>query len=183
MRQEGLGPWPRRREHDANGKSDSTKARDGTWVRGGDLGLRIDRKWLTPQSTIGELTVDGVFECFTLEDVVRVGDIFQVKVPGATAIPEGRYPVKVSFSPRFKRELPEILDVPDFTGVRIHPGNVAADTDGCVLVGRARAVDRVLQSVDAFVALFDKIRVGLHGGPVMLTIVNVAPVESPVLKV
>ena len=52
--------------------------------------LRLERKWFTPKSTIGELSIDDAFQCFTLEDVFRPGDIFQVKVPGATAIPEGR---------------------------------------------------------------------------------------------
>ena len=141
--------------------------------------LRLERKSFTPTATIGELTVDGVFECFTLEDVVRAGDIFAVKVPGATAIPAGRYEVRVSFSRRFRTELPEVLRVPNFEGIRIHPGNTAADTDGCVLVGRSRGVDRVLESRIAFVPLLEKIRRGLHPGPVNLTIVNVLPGADP----
>jgi Family of unknown function (DUF5675) len=134
--------------------------------------LRLERKWFTPASTGGELSIDGTFQCFTLEDVFREGDIFVVKVPGATAIPEGRYNVTVSFSPRFKTELPEVHDVPNFTGVRIHSGNTAADTEGCVLVGRTRQADRVLESRVAFDPLLAKIRQGLAAGPVTLTIVN-----------
>lgn len=94
--------------------------------------LRLERKWFTPRATIGELHVDGVFECFTLEDVVREGDIFVVKVPGVTAIPAARYRMRISFSPRFQRELPEVLNVPNFAGIRLHTGNIAADTEGCV---------------------------------------------------
>lgn len=135
--------------------------------------LRLERKWFTPHATIGELHVDDVFECFTLEDVVREGDIFVVKVPGATAISAGRYRVRISFSPRFQRELPEVLNVPNFTGIRIHTGNIAGDTEGCVLVGRARGVDRIMESRLAFVPLLGKIREGLHAGPVNLTILNV----------
>jgi hypothetical protein len=134
--------------------------------------LRLERKWFTPDDTIGELSVDGVFECFTLEDVVRPGDIFMVKIPGETAIPEGRYDVRISFSPKFQTELPEIRNVPDFVGIRIHPGNTAKDTDGCVLVGRSRGVDRVLESRVAFVLLLDKIRKGLHEGTVSLVVAN-----------
>jgi hypothetical protein len=134
--------------------------------------LRLERKWFTPASTIGELTIDGAFQCFTLEDVVRDGDIFVVKVLGATAIPEGRYDVGVTFSPRFKTDLPEVRDVPNFTGVRIHSGNTAADTEGCVLVGRTRDADRVLESRAAFLPLLAEIRRGLQAGPVTLTVVN-----------
>jgi len=137
--------------------------------------LRLERRWFTPTATIGELSVDGGFDCFTLEDVARDGDIFVVKVPGATAIPQGRYDVQISFSPRFKTELPEILNVPNFVGIRIHPGNSAADTDGCILVGRSRGADRVLESRLAFVPLLGKIRSGLNVGAVSLTIVNVRP--------
>ena len=60
--------------------------------------LRLERKWFTPNSTIGELSIDGALQCFTLEDVFREGDIFAVKVPGATAIPEGTYDVVVTLS-------------------------------------------------------------------------------------
>lgn len=135
--------------------------------------LRLERRWFTPGATIGALSVDDTFECFTLEDVVREGDIFVVKVPGATAIPEGRYGVRMSFSPKFRRELPEIRDVPNFVGIRIHPGNTPADTEGCVLVGRGRGADRILESQKAFVPLLSKIRDGLHAGEVNLTVLNV----------
>ena len=135
--------------------------------------LRLERKWFTPKSTIGELSIDGTVQCFTLEDVFREGDIFAVKVPGATAIPEGTYDVVVTLSQRFKTELPEVLGVRNFTGVRIHSGNTAADTEGCVLVGRTRGVDSVGESRLALAPALEAIRRGLRDGPVTLTVVNV----------
>lgn len=109
--------------------------------------------------TIGRLSIDGVLECYTCEDVTRPG---QPKVPGETAIPEGRYQVVITDSTRFKRPLPLLLDVPGFTGVRIHPGNTAADTEGCILPGLGRLEDRVTQSRIAFENLFSKIRAALQ---------------------
>jgi len=83
--------------------------------------IEVIRHTFTERSTIGSLYLNGKFECYTLEDVVRVGE----KVPGATAIPEGIYPVQITFSNRFKRDLPLLLNVPNFDGIRIHTGNYA----------------------------------------------------------
>jgi hypothetical protein len=127
--------------------------------------LELKRKWFTPNSTIGELFVDGVFECFVLEDCYRPNE---PKVPGKTAIPTGRYEVRITPSPRFKRDLPLLLGVPGFEGVRIHPGNTPADTEGCLLPGRVRGDDRVLESRAAFDALFEKLKRAT--GPITLTI-------------
>lgn len=126
--------------------------------------LVVRRRWQEGGATIGELAVDGVFECFTLEDEVRDGDIFRVKVPGATAIPSGRYPVIITYSQRFKRDLPLLIGVPNFDGVRIHPGNTAANTEGCILVGRRRGVARIDDSVLAFDAFFPKLQSELAAG-------------------
>ena len=90
--------------------------------------LRVERTDFSETSTIGKLYVDDQFECYTLEDKVR-----PVKIKGKTAIPAGRYEVIVNFSQRFGRMLPLFLNVPNFEGVRIHPGNTAADTEGCIL--------------------------------------------------
>jgi Family of unknown function (DUF5675) len=114
--------------------------------------LHLRRKWLTEASTVGELYVDGEFQCFILEDRYRPAP--EVKVPGATCIPPGTYPVRITHSPRFNRDLPLVCDVPGFTGVRIHPGNTAADTEGCLLPGRVRHGDAVAESRAAFVELF-----------------------------
>lgn len=94
--------------------------------------LTLNRIFLGSSATIGELYADREHIADTLEDRVRPeGE----KVYGKTAIPEGTYEVKLTYSPRFKKILPEILNVPNFTGIRIHCGNSSADSSGCVLVG------------------------------------------------
>lgn len=74
-------------------------------------------------ATLGDLFVDGVYFCKTLEDVDRKLECDGEKVYGKTAIPRGAYNVIIDWSPRFKRELPHVLDVPGFEGIRIHSGN------------------------------------------------------------
>jgi hypothetical protein len=126
--------------------------------------LKLQRMSCGPVCTIGTLYVDGKQECFTLEDVRREkkGEpVSQWKIPGKTAIPEGVYGLIVTPSNRFKRDLPLLLNVPGFEGVRIHPGNTAADTEGCILVGKAKSGDSVLESRRAFDQLFTKIREAL----------------------
>lgn len=94
--------------------------------------LTLNRIFLGSSATIGELLVNDKHLCDTLEDRVRPeGE----KVYGKTAIPEGTYEVKLTHSPRFKKILPEILNVPNFSGIRIHTGNSSKDTEGCILVG------------------------------------------------
>jgi hypothetical protein len=116
------------------------------------MDILLIREPSTAECTLGTLAVDGAFQCFTLEDVVR-----PVKIKGMTAIPAGDYEVVVTFSERFKRPLPLLLNVPNFDGVRIHPGNTAKDTEGCILVGLKKATDSVQQSRLAFDPLFAKI--------------------------
>jgi hypothetical protein len=133
--------------------------------------MTITRKWFTPVSTAGVLTL-GKFYCYTLEDTRRADG---VKVKGATAIPAGVYPVTLSFSPRFRRVMPEVHDVPMFTGIRIHSGNRAADTEGCILVGLLREPDGILQSRAAYDLLLALLQ--SEAGPMTLTIVD-APEED-----
>jgi len=126
--------------------------------------LRVERKWFTGKSSMGQLLVDGTFECFTLEDCCRPGNIHAVKIPGQTAIPVGRYKVIVDRSTRFKRDLPHLLEVPGFEGIRIHPGNTDRDTEGCILVGTGRTPDALVESRKAFDALMAKLQGALAAG-------------------
>lgn len=104
--------------------------------------ILLKRIFKGAEYTIGKMYVDGSYVCDTIEDTDRglassmsPAIIAQKKVPGKTAIPTGRYPVVMTFSPRFKRQLPLIERTPGYSGVRIHSGNTAADTDGCILPG------------------------------------------------
>jgi len=115
--------------------------------------ITIKRLHKTKISTIGELLVDGVFECYTLEDTER-----KVKIKGETAIKEGRYKVIINKSNRFKRLLPLLLNVPEFEGVRIHSGNTNHDTEGCILVGQTKSKNFIGKSRKAFDALFKKMQ-------------------------
>lgn len=105
------------------------------------MNLTLKRLNLTPNYTEGELYVNGVYFCKTLEDTNRdlnkngQFDNNEKKVYGETCIPYGKYKVILSYSPKFKRELPEILEVPNFQGIRIHRGNKILDTLGCILCG------------------------------------------------
>lgn len=105
--------------------------------------LLVQRIAKKSEYTIGRLFVDGKYLCDVLEDKVREPG---VKVPGETAIPAGRYRVIVAMSPKFKRELPRLLDVPGFEGILIHAGNSPRDTEGCLLVGENKEKGRVLNS-------------------------------------
>ena len=89
----------------------------------------------------------GEYFCDTLEPKWRdlLGGKAR-KIKGKTAIPEGRYPLVITKSPRFKAWLPLLLGVPQFSGIRIHAGNTAKDTQGCILVGENRKVGMVVNS-------------------------------------
>ena len=99
---------------------------------------------------------NGVF-CHTCEDEDRRLEDGKEKVYGKTAIPRGRYRLVTSFSNRFQRVLPEVLDVPGFTGIRIHGGNTAEDSHGCVLVGKVRTSTGVAQCADTVQRVIDEI--------------------------
>jgi hypothetical protein len=124
--------------------------------------LKLSRTWPSAGCTIGQLSVDSMPQCYTLEDVVRPAGA--PKVFGQTAIPAGVYGVVITFSPHFQRDLPLLVNVPGFESVRIHPGNTAADTEGCILVGVDRASDSIGRSRVAFDALFPKIQQALARG-------------------
>ncbi len=84
--------------------------------------------------------------CDTLEPTWRDYANGAYKVKGRSAIPEGRYAVVISFSPKFKQWLPILLGVPKFEGIRIHAGNTSEDTQGCILVGLNKLVGQVVDS-------------------------------------
>lgn len=119
--------------------------------------LALDRFDYGATYTLGTLHLDGNFECFVLEDTVRGIEAGAEKVYGQTAIPAGKYKVSLTYSNRFKRVLPYIHDVPQFTGVRIHAGNTAEDTEGCLLVGRICRKGFVGESRRAMDVLIKKI--------------------------
>jgi hypothetical protein len=130
--------------------------------------LTLQRSPSVDGATFGRLHVDGRLLCDTLEDAVHGGP----KVQGSTAIPAGTYSLDLTYSPRFKRVLPLVHDVPGFAGVRIHAGNTIADTEGCILVG-TRARDKLVRSrlmVDALVQVLER-----AGGPVSLHVVDAQP--------
>jgi hypothetical protein len=126
--------------------------------------ITVKRLYKTENSTIGELLIDGVFECFTLEDKER-----PVKIKSETAIPKGTYRVIINESNRFKRLLPLLIDVPNFEGVRIHSGNSNHDTEGCILVGQTRNKNYIGQSRKAFDKLFKKMQAAKN---ITLTIIS-----------
>jgi hypothetical protein len=119
--------------------------------------ITVQRDIFTDKSTTSKVYVNDRFQCYGLEDKDRRIEEGGEKVYGQTAIPRGTYKVIIDFSQRFQRPLPHILDVPGFTGVRIHPGNTAADTHGCLLVGATRNNDAVLSSRFAFDRLMEQI--------------------------
>jgi len=119
------------------------------------LKLLLVREIKTAKQTHGRLfKVDEngkrEFLCYTLEDAER-----PVKIKGETAIPTGTYTVIVTMSPRFKKELPLILNVPNFSGVRFHGGNTENDSEGCPLLGMVRHMDSISNCAPA-VALVTK---------------------------
>ena len=115
--------------------------------------LKLYRKYRKNGYTIGLLYADGKFVCNTLEDTDRgltsamsERQIASIKVKGKTAIPTGVYSIIVTYSPRFKKQMPLLYNVKGFEGVRIHSGNTANDTEGCILCGKNTEVGKVTSS-------------------------------------
>ena len=128
--------------------------------------------------TIGTLYLNGIFECFTLEDIVREikgVPVEQWKIPHVTAIPSGKRKVIIDMSNRFKRLLPLVVDVPGFEGIRIHPGNTDVDTEGCILPALMVSPDKnsVTNSRKAFDNLFAKMQKAFNAGEsITLEVIN-----------
>jgi hypothetical protein len=124
--------------------------------------IEVIRDTFTDKSTIGKLNLGGRFFCYTLEDFDRdlnkdgdLLDLGETKVHSKTAIPRGTYSVQLTMSNRFKKVLPLLIAVPGFEGIRIHPGNTDADTEGCILVGESKAKDFIGGSRITFEKLMD----------------------------
>lgn len=120
--------------------------------------LYLKRRYLGKQYTIGSLYIDGRYFCDTLEDAVRLLPVIcpdtlcsrtcrcPEKVYARTAIPAGTYKITMEHSPRFKRVLPLLHNVPHFLGILIHSGNDEGDSAGCILVGKNKVKGKVLES-------------------------------------
>lgn len=114
--------------------------------------LELKRIALKPNYTIGKLFINGTYYCDTIEDKVidlnKNGkfDDGLSKVMHQTAIPYGTFKVVVNYSPKFKRELPRLLDVPYFEGILIHNGNDQNSSSGCIIVGENKTVGKVINS-------------------------------------
>jgi len=118
------------------------------------MNLNLKRTDFTEKSTIGELSINGKFICYVLEDKDRglkqdmdIKEISRLKLYGVTAIPYGTYRVGITMSNRFKKQLPLLFNVPGYEGVRIHSGNTAEHSHGCLLVGHKKGIDRVDESM------------------------------------
>lgn len=141
--------------------------------------LRIERKWCKDTYSIGNLYVNGKKFCNTLEDKDRglddsmsVEQVKNIKVYGETAIPKGKYTVTLTYSNKFKKILPLINNVKGFDGIRIHSGNTAKDSLGCILVGENKEVGKVLNSRVTFNGLFSILQEAKNKGEqITLTIV------------
>lgn len=138
------------------------------------MDLLLRRVYLASTYTIGKLYIDGKYFCDVLEDTVRdlnkngKFDNGEKKIYGETAIPYGTYQVTLDIvSPRFRNsswakpyngKVPRLLNVPEFQGVLIHPGNTAKDTHGCLLLGENKVKGKVINSVNTFHKFMDKIK-------------------------
>lgn len=143
--------------------------------------LVLTTKFEGTSYTIGDLTINRTFFCNTLEDTIRklvdlnkdgdYDDKGEGKVYGETAIPRGIYKVILSYSNRFKRILPELLSVKGFAGIRIHSGNKAVDTHGCILVGDNTEKGKVTGSKVKELALIKLMQVAIaHGEEITIEI-------------
>ena len=138
--------------------------------------LTLKRIALRSTYTIGRLYVDGNYFCDTLEDTVRdlnkngKFDNGEKKVYAKTAIPYGTYEIKWTYSPRFKKYTPQLMNVPSFSGIRIHAGNSSTDTEGCLLLGQNKKVGMVLNSRATINKFYPMIKEACSKGKVTIEI-------------
>ena len=138
--------------------------------------LTLNRIALRQTYTIGKLYIDGKYFCDTLEDTVRDTnksgkfDNGEKKIKGKTAIPYGTYEIKWTYSPRFKKYTPQLMNVPSFEGIRIHSGNSSTDTEGCLLLGENKKVGMVLNSRATINKFYPIIKKACSNGKVTIEI-------------
>ena len=124
------------------------------------MNIQVKRTIFNPSCTLGEMSVNGNFFAYTLEDTFReLEPDGSNKVFGSTAIPCGTYNVITDFSTHFGKTMIHILDVPFFEGVRVHGGNTDADTEGCILIGaQTNKVNRIWECADLVAKLTDMVQ-------------------------
>lgn len=138
--------------------------------------LTLKRIALRPTYTIGKLYIDDAYFCDTLEDTVRDTnksgkfDNGEQKIKGKTAIPYGTYEIKWTYSPRFKKYTPQLMNVPSFEGIRVHAGNTSADTEGCLILGENKQVGKVLNSRATINKFYTIIKEACSNGKVTIEI-------------
>lgn len=138
--------------------------------------LTLKRIALRPTYTIGKLYIDDAYFCDTLEDTVRDTnksgkfDNGEQKIKGKTAIPYGTYEIKWTYSPRFKKYTPQLMNVPSFEGIRIHAGNTSADTEGCLILGENKQVGKVINSRATINKFYPIIKEACSNGKVTIEI-------------
>ena len=132
--------------------------------------LKLKRICFKDTYTIGRLYIDDKYFCDTLEDKNRdlnkngKFDNGEVKVYSETCIPFGTYDIKLTYAPKFKRELPWIQNVPSFSGILIHRGTTSKNTLGCVLVGENKIVGKLINSASYEIKLVKLIKEAITKG-------------------
>ena len=129
--------------------------------------LKLIRKREINNGTIGELFIDDVKFCDTLEDKIRL-----IKIKHETCIDVGIYQVIINYSMRFKKKMPLLINVPKFEGIRIHAGNTIANTSGCILLGINDFDDRLINSKIMFEKFFSLLEKALVNQNCIIEIVN-----------
>lgn len=117
------------------------------------MNLTLKRRYFASTYTIGSIYINGKYFCDTVEDKNRdlnkdgdLNDPGEGKVYAKTAIPFGKYTIIVNMSPKFKRELPRLLNVKHFEGILIHRGATANSSAGCIIVGENKVKGGVINS-------------------------------------
>ena len=126
--------------------------------------LRLERRYKGSKYTIGKLFINDEYFCDTIEDIDRglkssmsVEYIKKKKVYAKTAIPTGTYKIEMTYSSKFKRILPLLVDVKGFSGIRIHRGNTEIDSSGCIIIGENKVKGKVINSTPYEVALVKRL--------------------------